>query len=638
MGVMSVVIEVSQFLWALIVISLLLFFVYLGYMMIKYGYVRPLTVGHSEPFAIYMEGYMEDFFAHYKKLEPGATKNAIEAFMRTHNTLFPDKHLQHDAEGFKPNDMPYFYAIYIFYSSIGTKETHELSMLDKFFERSLVNRFYEGGKQTLMDAVGKPMHSTKIDDITPLQQLRDAFNTMRDAIKTDAAFVKAQIDDNSKTKSNLDSVISVLLLDKMLNGYFDTILTGYNYRKSGGRSWTLFKLYMAEYSQFTFKEEIPGLWKTYGEEVKTLAKSWQAFLNSEEVSDFVTNLPLKIAGGETFAEEHGYKYEYKHDTEEHFASIIKAFIGIGKMIVMLFQIIEDPLSFFRWLFGLFIGIFIYILYIILLIVSYWVFYVIFGIWLIIVKAIFTLFWVALFILIAVIFIFLTIFDNLTGGMILPMFRCENLPDAWSKYPSFCRNNKYHRTAILCSSKCANRYFPSSWLCKKLPTSEPSYCPQQLIYNAYRSNLDPLDSAPFTYNYKPTLDYYTKYSHDQRKSLWRDIYEKRVEFKSACASAMEPYNDITRCMCNTIAKDAEFQEKHPEEYVKLMELCKLTYCSTPEDTRFSYCSTSGVNDDNAQKEKDIILKFTSYVIVFILFVMGGSVFASILENPEGLNER
>lgn len=633
MGALTFIINLKEFMWALFIISIMLLFVYLGYLVYKSGYARIYTIGHSEPFPTYMESYMEQFFSHYNKLPQGsATKGAIKAFIDTHNSLFRGKPILETVSAFKPNDLPYFYSMYIFYGDIKGDDTHTLAILDKVFAREWVEEFYKDAKDRVKDNLGQPVNTTTIGDYSKLKQLLEAFETMRKAIKLDAGTVKKMVDSKSNTKETLDQFISVMLLDKMLNDYFDTIAKAYTFRKSGGRSLALLKEYSGEYKQF-IDEQVAEIWSSYQDDVNTVANGWVNFLSSDTVSDFVTNLPLQIAGAETFVNSDA-EQQSPHDTEEHFVAIIKAFIGIGKLVMALISVVTDPFSFFRWLLGLIIGLTIYIMYIVMLALSF-LFIIPAAIWIAAFKIALTFFWGVLFVLVVIILVFITILDNITGGIILPLFRCENLPDAWAKYPSYCRDNKYRKGAILCGNKCASRYFPNGWLCKKLPTSEPSYCPQQLVYNAYLNKYDDLKGAQYIYNYNPTIDYYTKFDTEQRRNMWREIFGKRIEFQDACATAMQPYDDITRCMCNTFAKDDEFKKRYPEYYQKLMELCKLTYCKEPNDDRFTYCSAEGTIS-SAQKENDIILTFISYVIIFILFTIGTSVFSSILMNPEALD--
>ena len=656
---------------SLIVIFIICLIVYVLYLCFTGSYVRRFALGHTEPLQMYMTSYFKDFFAFAKEVRDDTqSKTAIQSFVTAYNELLaflnitnvsseeptekssiPSSTFNLNQNTFEVDDIPYFYLMFMFYDAIDDNEVHELSLMDKFIQREFVSKFYLPTQ-------------TSIGDISPLAKLKASFDNMRQTIQTESKSLQEQ-ETIDKPPENARSIVAIYMLDLMLNGYLDDIKLGYDMRKSGGRSWILFKIYMNEYSKF-LREELGRIWSPFLDDVKGLGDAFQEFLVSDTVREFVQNIPLKIAGVETFVApnqvsslESNERWwsrlnplntflqnrqnrrnkkqndqtkqtkdentpQNKPDVIEHmgiggfFSAIGKIFPALLKILMSVVNVINDPMLFIRWILGLVIGFTLYILYALICVLSF-LFYIPAFFIIIIINAVFSAFWILLYLAIAVFYLVLTIIDSVTGGNILPLFRCENLPNAWTRYPNYVRDNKYVRN-LFCRYKCGNRYSPSTngWMCNKIATSEPMYAPHQLIYNAYMEHYDPLKQVPFRYSYTPTLQYF-KQTLDQRTSLWRSVYRDTQEYMTLCAEKMKPYDHIIKEMCLYLTKSDKFEKEHATERQQIAELCKITYCINADKNKFDYCSTKD-SDFESKLDKNIIYKIIVQSLALVILVL------------------
>lgn len=621
------IIIISQVIWAIINIATVIMVIYILYRVFKYGYFRPFSIGHSEQFDMFMESYMKDFLDISNYIVNSddnsiSTKYAIEQFFEKYkdlnggvSPLDPNTKI----ENFKPNSLPYIYLIMIFYDAIDTQDEHELTLMPKFVAREIVEKFFLSRENV------KSSQTINLESIKQLHELKQLFISVREAVKNDVGNIKQK---GPEIQNEKDPQLSIKLytLDLMVNKYVDqssdNILKSYDLRKTGGRSKVLIKIYTTEYYQYIFKEYLPDLWKPYGDEVQKLAKLYQDFIASDTVREIVLGLPMVLAGvnKEDFVDM-GVSAGPNGEVQEHFIgvlkSIAKTFVAMYTIVIAIAQIVSDPANIIpgilQWLIGIIIGFLIYIMYLVLLVMSF-VFIIPAAIIIFILKTAITLLWIVVYILIITIFGILTLIDMATGGIVLTLLRCENLPNAWHMLPGFVRDNVYVRK-FFCQFRCSSRYYPDGYGCKKLPDYEPAYCPQQLIYNAYYNRLDQLKLVPYIHQYQPTIDYYLNKTDDDRKSLWEQLFNERRDFMELCSDKMNPYDHITNKMCYMLAKDDEFKEKNREQYDQIMALCDLTYCSSPEDEAL-FCN-SKAKTANDKKDFDIITSLTMKIIILIL---------------------
>ena len=676
-AILFVVEGISKLIIALLVIFFVCLIVYVVYLCYTRYYLRRISIGHTEPFEIYMVSYFKEFFAFAREVnEETKSGSAIQSFITAYNQLLaslivtnvsseeketetssiPNDKLTLNQDTFAVNDIPYFYLMFMFNRAIDHRDIHELSLMDKFIKREFVSKFYLPNQ-------------TSIGDISPLVQLKASFDNMRQTIQSESQELQTT-SDNDKHPEQSRSRIAIYMLDLMLNDYLNEIKQLYNMRKSGGRSWIFFIIYMGEYSQFVFGEEIPRIWKPFIDDIASLADAYQTFLVSDPVQSFVEGLPLKIAGIENFTNKEQNKpdnetwwsklnplnsasvfknstlfnkstpdkqahtsqdstktHTNKPDVIEHmsiggfFSAIGKIFPALFKILISIVNVINNPINFIRWILGLLIGFTIYIIYLVICALSF-LFYIPAFFIILIIDAIFTAFWVLLWLALAAFYLILTLLDILTGGNILPLFRCENLPNAWTHYPNYVRDNKYKRS-LLCMYKCGNRFAPSTGglMCSKIAAAEPMYAPHQLIYNAYMEHFDPLKQVPFRYSYTPTIKYFQQ-NLEERTSLWRSVYHDTQDYMTICAEKMQPYDHIIKEMCLHLTSSENFATAHKTEHDQVVELCKITYCIGDDKNKFDYCSAE---DSVIQKDVDqgiihkVIVQSLALVILVLIII-------------------
>ena len=396
-------------------------------------------------------------------------------------------------------------------------------------------------------------------------------------------------------KATINAEISRMTLFLMIFKYYDQIQESYMLRRTGGVSnFTIFTFYMKEYVDY-LKEYLEETWN--GSELKTRILTWAATISSVFTSDkvrvYMENLPATIAGVNKSDNEN---YDDKPEVREHFVNILidmlKSFksiatlaINLVKVVQAMISVINNPLKCIKLIFAILIGVFLYIIYFVLSIsASIWSI-AIAAVAVVVYKVNFTLFNLSLFVLKAIIFTVLWVLDYATGGHVLPLLRCENLPNIWYSNPGFANANKYIRQ-FFCNFSCGSRYNPDGGMCRKIDSNQPSFCPQQLIYNAYLTayNQDAsaskiLQMSPSTPDFKPSIDFFTK-SDDEKKEILATAYNTKLDYLNNCNKNLHEYDFINRFICyhiDDIVTD-------PIVKNQLRDYCKFSYCQYVYDKK------------------------------------------------------
>ena len=467
-------------------------------------------------------------------------------------------------------------------------------------------------------------------------------------------------------KDNASPVVLKLLL---LISYLPEIFKAYDFRKSGGPGNTkMFKLLMRDYVDYVWYDILPSIWKNFVQDYKDFAKRLLDWFTGPTVRTYMQNLPLTISGvkKEKFTQEEFQDlppHAKPGDTIETFG-FLKPLIQLPKFFMLLVDVakalataVTNPLKAFRILLGLIIGTIIYIGYSIISMFTA-VFMVPAFIYILLYKIYQSAWWVLMFIIIALIYIVLWLLDYATGGAILPLFRCENLPTMWFTQPGYWFGNKYIK-GIFCSSPCSKRFLPSSpgttW-CDRKDNQQPAFCPQQLIYQYYNALLT--ESPPVTetirsnpiYAFKPDHAYHVK-SEVEQKAIVDAFTVNKFKYLEKCYAgsknyksvnsilpydnfnnrekfrpAQEVYNTFSLSVCNRLP---EFENKYGKDskYVKILQqLCRETYCRYNYDKDFkegtyTFCEDkdNAVPDDSNYTvdpdESSTLIKF-AVLLVFL----------------------
>lgn len=170
---------------------------------------------------------------------------------------------------------------------------------------------------------------------------------------------------------------------------------------------------------------------------------------------------------------------------------------------------------------------------------------------------------------------------------MALFRCENNPDKWYKYPSYAYGNSYYRM-FFCTFRCAENYDPWTFLgifdfCTRIPKMKPAFCPQQNIFKIYKNELVSTNShyKDFEINLKTA-----NMTKDQRMQYLTRIKLSREEFKDSCKYCFEndvnmdsmftttqSYNHITRFLCKYTGQLAK---NNPLRYKQICDICTNMY--------------------------------------------------------------
>lgn len=709
---------------------------YVVYLLVTVMYPRPFLLGHSEPFDEFMIEYMEDVFrilkapAQPKSSYPGQLADvmskvdaAIEGFkvgmFKANANTVPST-----LKRFTKSDIPEVYIMFIFYEALQelngnsdynvSNPDNELALMTKMFPKPLVQKYFEKGSTTYIKSKDSSEFKNLFAMLKSFDELRNSLKDFRKAFNDLSKNLFAQVEVNNVVNNHsrgYERALQFANLDMLLNKYFDedmeNIIRGYNLRKSGGiGNMTIIRIYINDFKIYVFKEVIPKTWKDYLKDVELVALSMGDWLASDTVSNYIAKLPFKIAGMEGFTADSSTNnknnkeqfsdhvniddekrnvidllieramYALPGDRAEHFVGFIKAianvFKGLGKVIMAMISVITDPMSFFKLILGLIIGLSISIVYTILLTIAYFVFWLPAAIFVSFFKILKTIYWVFLFVAYAIFYFILSILDMLTGGLILSMLRCENLPTAWFRNPGFARSNKYQR-GFFCNYPCASRYYPDGWYCKRMSKYEPSHCPQAILYEFYREyvkhrsntqNTNAQNTSPNAptaimrnsmlendlniYDFKADVAFLMK-SKGEKKDILDEVYNIRAEYVERCKESIGTQKPLLKEICSYFIAQQEakilaangdttkidYSPLDEKQYESLKKLCRLTNCGG-EKAPF-YCnpiSAAPPKKIQQRTRRDVITDFLKSILVFaLLIVFVGTLYKVISKVPE-----
>lgn len=600
----------------ILVIGLLVYFIYL---MIVYYYPRPYFIGHSEPLEQFMSGYIPDLITtinKVKEVDPGAIPGSLFG-----KSKYESKPYIPAVGDYDPENAPFWYLYFALKSNedyknkavvgISTKLVPNCSMAEKISEIT----FYEKVPETF---------------IQDMKTIDEAITSMQGSLKGVA---------NSKDPAKIHHIRLSFLLTK--KHYVENIATMYDFRKSGGLgNMTLLKITMMDYIKYVWippKGIVPKTWMTIGtqiEEKKSFISDW---LRGPKVNNFVMTLPALIGGvkkekftdggGVGGASEGDGSGESKDSQESREKSVqelaskmgdvidglllpphtkpgdrveefgfLKGLMEIPKILMTfanffmtlmdvakaLAEAIADPIKAIRIIFGMVIGVVMVILYFIVIMPPFdFLWYIpaaIIVVWLALVK---TVWWIFLFVIQAAFFMLLWILDMATGGLFLKIMRCENLPSKWYLQPGWFADNRYLR-GFMCNFTCSTRFVPDDdggW-CTRLRRGRPSYCPQQILYNAVNAVVngtgsgDPVmgkSESDLIYKFVIPSSYYTMDEISKKTKIVEYIRDRTTYFKK-CYKFDKKYNAFAITACkffHPLKESARLLELH-EKKEKLLD--------------------------------------------------------------------
>jgi ABC-type multidrug transport system fused ATPase/permease subunit len=473
--------------------------------------------------------------------------------------------------------------------------------------------------------------------LEPMDELRALLKNMSREVATwDAVYHQ-----NWFTNDMFDFLTSVHMLNLMLNEYHDQITFSYDTRKALTMSmqFNIWTLYFVPYAEKTFTVRIPNIWKGFNETFESQRDLFQQAWS--KLGKIFANLPTTMANSgdqEGFSqhdstdgksnlagrfrewgrrkleedstrkrqkmmerdEKEGYTdgEEHAEDVVEPFFGFLKGLVSVGDFFTNVLEIaivitrtvmnfVTDPVgSTIKLIFiilAVLLGLILTLLHTLLTVIGVsfvigllWGWFMAFSI-----SMLLTIVEIVFVAILTVIFSILWFIDLLTGGLIVKLMRCENLPDAWEHRANYAEGNTTERAlGVVCCYPCASRFYPVGPLCKRLPAYIPDHCPHQQIISAFR-NGKPFGGgvdSPVMFNTFPVKadpSILTK-DRDKKEDILLRAFERVKSYLGGCYRNFAKYDYVNRHICHNIDRlpDSSYP---PHVKDQMRALCSQAYC-------------------------------------------------------------
>lgn len=559
---------VTTFIYIVIIVIVFTLILYIA-KSIRESYPQLVLPYHSEPFEKYMDWFYTRLITLLKNKEVTAVLKVPPDAVRVENWKL---YFMFSKEVSSPN-------------SLGNEQNLALMKEEKF-----LNRSFDAKKDPSIVATLSAFARTVAGKASQLA-------TSKDASHLTAAYIHE--------------------LDMMLNQYFTSIQFSYNSRKVAGFTFqiNIFTMYLGPFLSYIVNEKIKPIWTKW--EIAKTASMISAGFNSETVRNAIINLPLTVIRQQGYT---NYKDELKNELQETFSllekpanldmrenfvtalidiakgliSIAKFFATIPKVAVALVKIVTNPFKLIFVLVAWLICFAIMVVYFVIGALMGLLSYLIAPVVLLWIKLVSTMLWIAMMLLMIAIYFVLWLADLLTGGVILTLLRCENLPDAWYNQPGYALGNIYQRF-ILCHATCSARYAPNGIFCKRIHPLQPAYCPQQVIAKFHTSNnaQESLNSNPiyFDDDLSKNVDFWMSDSSKQLQMVL-DTFRARRNFLEVCDRTYAKKHDrLIRSVCKNVFDPPPAQSnmtvsEDSDNTKKIKMLCQQIYCINRKTGKFN----------------------------------------------------
>lgn len=673
------IVSLAKSLIGLLVIIAFGMTLYLSYLMYVHYYPRPFAFGHSEPLEQFMETYIPELVHALQKVNEIDKNTVTDDVLKQKSSYIKSKCLISCNNEGDPESAPFLYLYFL----LGKKPKKSVVRI--------ANRIIPNCSvaETLADEIHEN-DTVPVPFIKDIEVVHTHIKDIRDKLKETLS---------SKDPKKIHHMRLALLLDK--KQYIENIQKMYKFRITGGiENMALLEVTMMDYINYVWvppKGVVPKVWMKFHLNIVEKAKLYQDWLASPEVSSFVARLPATIGGVEMekFADKKLENFMLPPHTKEgdhieHFgflkglAKLPSIFSALPTFITTALEFITtlmtvaqamvsaivNPIKALRLIIGMIAGVILVIVYYIMLALSFMMYgpafvYVLFD-------SIFKTAWsILLFILQATFYMVLWVIDMITGGLILKIMRCENLPSKWFSQPGFFFDNKYTRS-FMCNSTCAKRFVPSdgsSW-CNRMRRGRPMYCPQQILYNAADVVINNQTSGNSITNakenellYKFVIPpaYYTS-GEVKKKRMIAEYIKDKAAYNKDCFAFEKKYSDFGITVCKyfrQLADDAKTEESWAKMKVgeeatviedatmkkqvthnaaiyrefkelidKSLKLCVSSHCNAeylklqPEDASFCPVETAEIEEeaDDGSEDKSMAHKAISSTLVLIVIVL------------------
>lgn len=173
---------------------------------------------------------------------------------------------------------------------------------------------------------------------------------------------------------------------------------------------------------------------------------------------------------------------------------------------------------------------------------------------------------------------LWLMDLPTGGLVVRLMRCENLPSSWYEANRFDDDNGYLRfVPFVCLKPCSLGYVTNAvCFCAKLPSYMPDYCPQQQVYRVYRNigSLS-LSAQPFAVDKFTPPSGFKKLTKQKRRQMILDAFDAKMQWYQRCYATLTSFDYLNRHLCH----NAGNLGLSPADTVKLCRACREVFCNS-----------------------------------------------------------
>lgn len=584
--------------WVKVFLRVLIFLVVIAFIAIIFviisklynTYPRIFWIGHSENLERYMRDHVKlmiIFFHDVRSHARGELRNHIEQLFQLN--CIPSR----DSDA-SPKEAPFLYLPYMFKrvmtsGDIKYWQKSELTLYERLMgmdtlmlNNNEVSVYQDSNNGQLKENIIQEI-KRRVEAFAKLDEyFGKLFCKYKGNLKYDSKRRKCKKSYNWCTQKcefpdalhNPKAEIARLNLILLVHEYGPLLEKMYDLRKSGGvGNFVIYNIYMSQYITFIFHEQIPDVWKNFWDDVKNSAELFIRVVGSEQVSSFMASLPLRLIGkSENFVSHPAQKEHFFLDGFGNmFEGLLELIPNLLQILLAIVSVITNPLQVVQYILALIIGLVLYILYMVVVAISP-IFYIPAFVWILALNILLTVFWLALFIAIALFYFILWIINQATNGVVFDLLRCENLPNTWYNGHAYAFGNKHNR-GIFCNYPCMKGWKPSGWFCKKVPKYQPPLCPQQIIMQQYIKhvlNKDKHNNDSVFYEFKPDINYVSS-SDEKKKRIIETFIENESNFSRKCAKTFTMYNFIMKYACE------HAQELNLHDDPILAKSCKFSYC-------------------------------------------------------------
>ena len=227
----------------------------------------------------------------------------------------------------------------------------------------------------------------------------------------------------------------------------------------------------------------------------------------------------------------------------------------------------------------------------------------------------------------VLYVFVLVMDEILGNyrftkfLYKRLFACENEPLAWYKNSRYDLDNRSSR-GFFCLLNCRTNYRLSdnSVFCEKAPSNVPYYCPQPLLYRAYKDEKkelrEPYSIKSFLIRNNPGLIYNSQV--EQAEFIFNYKKNKKEYYETCNGNFSKDKNIVGKSVC-ALGYDKNGNDIND----KIKDICKQTYCSNGKYENFCYKYKGEETGEKFKfKDKNKIIEFlkNSLAILIVIFII------------------